>query len=230
MNSPRCGSPAAAASQIARPVPQPSRPASTRPPHHRTAAGTPGAHQAADRRQRADQWNPGQIPCGVPRQQALGAPAAKPPGSLSPDRPTGYARCASGGERAPSGESKPGLKLKDNQPVQRQPRSWLTGVPSRANPCGSLPASHVHVTSMSRPERRSNDGQPILEPNHMSPEPHSGLVLRVKLWGFETPDLLHASSGNPSTRVCSRRSPSSCVPASPPTCHENHPPLAWRIF
>jgi hypothetical protein len=37
----------------------------------------------------------------------------------------------------------------------------------------------------SRPERRSDDGQPILEPVQMDPEPYPDLVLWVELWGFE---------------------------------------------
>ena len=36
-----------------------------------------------------------------------------------------------------------------------------------------------------RPERRSNDGQPILKPIQMAPGLHSDLGFLVELWGFE---------------------------------------------
>jgi hypothetical protein len=40
-------------------------------------------------------------------------------------------------------------------------------------------------TGQRRPERRSNDGQPILEASWTGLELGSDLVFRVELWGFE---------------------------------------------
>jgi hypothetical protein len=70
--------------------------------------------------------------------------------------------------------------------------------------------------SDSRSERRSNGGQAILEPILMAPDLRSDLVFLVELWGFEPQTSCMPSSGNPSTRVYRRRSPSQDVRTSPP--------------
>jgi len=66
-----------------------------------------------------------------------------------------------------------------------------------------------------RPERRSNDGQPILKPIQMVPDLRSDLGFLVELWGFEPQTSCMPSSGNPSTGVHPRRSQSQGVRARP---------------
>ena len=76
----------------------------------------------------------------------------------------------------------------------------------------AIKSQSVRLTaSQSRPERRSNDGQPILEPNHMSPEPRSDLVLRVELWGFEpqTSCMHPAATRPPEYAAAGHRPPAS---------------------
>jgi hypothetical protein len=66
------------------------------------------------------------------------------------------------------------------------------------------------------PERRSDDGQTILECIRMGLKSCPELVLLVELSGLEPLTSCMPSHGSTSTRVYPCRSPSSRVPASPP--------------
>src|ERR1019366_965502 len=83
-----------------------------------------------------------------------------------------------GDERALSGESQPRLKARE-QPAC----STTTTVMADQS---AIKSQSVRLTaSQSCPERRSDDGQPILEPIRMAPKSRSDLGFLVDLWGFE---------------------------------------------
>ena len=89
-----------------------------------------------------------------------------------------YPTRLSGDERTPSGESEPDTQAR-GQPACSTTTTVL------ADQSAIKSQSMRLAASQSCPERRSNDGQPILESIRMTPEPPSELEFLVELWGFE---------------------------------------------
>src|ERR1019366_2798356 len=68
--------------------------------------------------------------------------------------------------------------------ASRSPACSANTAPGSARP--AIEGQSVRLSAgQQRPERRSNDGQPILKPTRMASGQHSDLEFLVELWGFE---------------------------------------------
>ena len=115
------------------------------------------------------------------------------------------------------------LEARPPAPVNHAPQAGTEDDTLSASPASPFPLTSTtswppppipatHMTGRGA----SNDGQPILKLIQRVPGSYSDLGFLVELWGFEPQTSCMPSSGNPSTGVCSRRSPSRRVHPRPP--------------